>query len=346
MKTKKIFYFFIHALFWVVNYLYITSGNINWNGFDILSGSLYVGYGYGLFFNAFLFYIQAFWLVPAFFIKGKKATFWVLSISLFFVITLLESFLDIRVAKYFNTYETFNTPLFAFFFVWVFHNSIFHIFYSLIGFLYRFQFEYYKSEKTKTALLKETHKTELKYLKAQLNPHFLFNGINSIYHLIGKNNSLAKNTLLQFSGLLRYQLYESNTTYISLEKELEYITQYVQIEEIRKGDDIDLNYTIDFNNSTQKVAPLLLIPFIENAFKHVSNHPDNSTNKIHIQIEEANNILSLKVENTFDSFNHKKIGGVGLVNVKRRLDLLYPEKHQLKIKKEKKLFFVDLKINL
>lgn len=146
--------------------------------------------------------------------------------------------------------------------------------------------------------------------------------------------------------MLRYQLYESNTTYISLEKELEYITQYIQIEEIRKGDDIVLNYTIDFNTSTQKVAPLLLIPFIENAFKHVSNHPDNSINKIHIQIEESNNVLSLKVENTFDSFNHKKIGGVGLVNVKRRLDLLYPEKHQLKIKKEKKLFYVDLKINL
>ncbi|WP_159025716.1 sensor histidine kinase, partial [Aquimarina sp. Aq78] len=225
-------------------------------------------------------------------------------------------------------------------------NTIFHILYSIAGFYYILKYEHKKTKKINQNLLEETYKTELKYLKAQLNPHFLFNGINSVYHLIGKNDALAKQTLLQFSGLLRYQLYESGT-HISLEKELDYVLKYIKIEETRRGSDIHLEYDIQFENSNKKIAPLLLIPFIENAFKHCSNHMDSSTNTIHIKIEEAGGKLHLDVTNSYDQLSNENVaGGIGLTNVQKRLSLLYPNTHQLKINKEKIHFIVDLSIRL
>ncbi len=336
-----------HLLFWILNYCYVTQGNLAWNGFGNSTGVLPLAYAYGIFFNALLFYVQVFWLVPKFFVKNKKSTFWLISIGALLVITILETFLDLAVAKKYDVYDLDKYPLFVYSIPWLYHNTIFHAIYSAFGFFYRFLFEYRKAEKSKQDLLKETHKTELKYLKAQLNPHFLFNGINSVYHLIGKNNSMAKETLLQFSGLLRYQLYESSEPFIRLEKELEYVSQFIQMEEIRKGGDITLSYNIDFENASEKIAPLLLTPFIENAFKHVSHHDQSSDNIISIVITEEGNILQLEVKNSYDANATKRnFGGVGLTNVKRRLELLYPEKHNLKITQKDAIHSVQLKIDL
>ncbi len=337
----------IHLLFWILNYFYVTKGNLAWNGFGNSNGTLLIAYTYGLFFNAFLFYIQVFWLVPQFFIKHKKETFWVLSVAVLLAITIMETVGDMKVAEKYEVYKSSEFPSAVFAIAWFYHNIIFHTIYSVFGFFYRFLFEYRKAEEAKQELLKETHKTELKYLKAQLNPHFLFNGINSVYHLIGKNNSKAKDTLLQFSGLLRYQLYESNEAFIPLEKELDYVSQFIHLEEIRRGGDIELRYEIDFENTSQKIAPLLLTPFIENAFKHISHHNESSKNKIFIDISEQHDELVLEVENTHNvTSSRHNFGGVGLVNVKRRLELLYPNKHQLDIDQKDTNYFVKLKIDL
>lgn len=337
----------LHVLFWICNYFYVTKGNLGWNGFDNVSGTLPLAYSYGIFFNALLFYIQVFWLVPKYFIRNKRTMFWVLSIALLLIITSMETYLDIGVAQKYETYKGSDFPVAVYAFAWFYHNVIFHTIYSIVGFFYQFLFEYRRAEKSKQELLKETHKTELKYLKAQLNPHFLFNGINSVYHLIGKNNPKAKDTLLQFSGLLRYQLYESSESLIRLEKELEYVAQFIHLEEIRKGEDIDLNYEIDFENPAQKIAPLLLTPFIENAFKHISHYDQSSKNNINIKIVESREVLVLKVKNSCDPKPAKQnFGGVGLTNVQRRLELLYPEKHQLDIDQNEKSYEVTLKIDL
>lgn len=345
-KSKLYLLIFLHLLFWVLNYLYITNGYLTWIGFDNDSGSLGVAYSYGMFFNAFLFYVQVFWLVPYFFIKHKKATFWLYSLLLLFLITFIEVCLDIKVMLHYeliNEHVSFiliGTSIFI-------QNLMFHILYTVFGFFYRFLFAYRDAERKRQELLKETHKTELKYLKAQLNPHFLFNGINSVYHLIGSNNAMAKNTLLQFSDLLRYQLYESSEQFISLEKELTYLTQFIRMEEIRKGEDISLSYEIDYESSALTIAPLLLTPFVENAFKHISHHNKNTDNKISIHIKEEEEKLLLEVKNTVDHDHGKAtVGGVGLVNVKRRLALLYPEKYILDIQHEEDYFKVSLQIKL
>lgn len=345
-KTKLYILVLGHLIFWTFNYLYITSGNLAWLGFDNDSGSLSVAYSYGMFFNALLCYAQVFWLVPSLFIKHKKLKFWFYSALLLGTITFLESYLDIQVMRKFGIIDAQVSVLIIGISVFI-QNFFFHILYSSFGFLYRFLFEYRNAERTKQELLKETHQTELKYLKAQLNPHFLFNGINSVYHLIGTNNALAKDTLLQFSGLLRYQLYESSEAFIDLEKELDYVSQYIRLEAIRKGDDISLKYVIDFENSSLKIAPLLITPFVENAFKHSSHYDEAEKNSIVIEVKEQQKKLHVFVKNTTDSMvKQAKIGGVGLNNVKRRLTLLYPEKHTLTITEENDFYQVDLSIEI
>ncbi|NQX97316.1 MAG: histidine kinase [Flavobacteriales bacterium] len=339
-KSKIVITVVGHVLFWLLNYWLISFGtDLNWNGFTTISGSLGYAYTYGLIFNAILFYTQVFLLFPKIYAHNRKVIFYVFSIFLIFAISFIETYFDYIL---YGIYKINDEPLFGSFTT----NFTFHILYSIAGFYYILKFEYIKSEKIKQKLLEERYKTELKYLKAQLNPHFLFNGINSVYHLIGKNNALAKDTLLQFSGLLRYQLYESGT-HNFLEKELDYMSQYIKIEETRRGSDIQLQYDIEFENPTKKIAPLLLIPFIENAFKHCSSHTDDYMNIISIKIIEIGGKLTLNITNSFDNLiSENPVGGIGLNNVKRRLSLLYPDKYNLEIRREKTNFIVDLIINL
>jgi len=340
MNSSKIALIASHILFWLFNYWFIAFGSdFNWNGFNSASGSLAYAYLYGFFFNAILFYTQVFWLFPKIYIHNKKVKFFLLSISVIIIISLIETYCDYVL---YGVYQINNELLEGSFIT----NLIVHIVYSSAGFYYILKFEYKKAKKIKQNLLEETYKTELKYLKAQLNPHFLFNGINSIYHLIGKNNTLAKDTLLHFSGLLRYQLYESNT-HISLEKELDYVLKYIKIEETRRGSDIRLDYDIQSQSPKLKIAPLLLIPFIENSFKHCSNYLDSNANTIKIIIKEAGGKLNLNVTNSYDqSINENIVGGIGLFNVKKRLSLLYPDTHQLKINMVENNHIVDLSISL
>lgn len=340
LNTSKLALITGHVLFWLFNYWLIAfATDLNWNGFNHDSGSLQHAYLYGLFFNALLFYMQIFWLFPKMYIKDKKRTFYVVSILMIFLASITEAYFDDLLLNFYGVNDqpidaNFNT------------NTIVHVLYSIGGFYYILKFEYKKSKKLSQALVEENYKTELKYLKAQLNPHFLFNAINNVYHLIGKNDSLARETLLQFSGLLRYQLYESNT-HILLKEELDYVLKYIKIEETRRGSDIRLDYDITSDTPKLKIAPLLLIPFIENAFKHCSNHIDSHANMIKIIIEESENKLRLKVVNTFDeSIYENKVGGIGLTNVKKRLSLLYPNKHQLDIKKNNASHTVNLTIRL
>jgi len=187
--------------------------------------------------------------------------------------------------------------------------------------------------------------TELAYLRSQINPHFLFNSLNTIYFQIDKQNTLARSSLSQFSEMLRYQLYECNGKEISIEKELNYIQNYVDLQRQRKDD----NYKIDFEVGTDvrnfTLAPLLMIPFIENAFKYVSHYTDRK-NEIEITIHRKGNSFLMRVSNTCDRIEKSERGGIGLANVKRRLELLYPDRHQLDIRETDDRFLVTLNVTL
>lgn len=207
--------------------------------------------------------------------------------------------------------------------------------------------DYLQSQRRLSEIAQEKAQTELKFLKSQINPHFLFNSLNAIYFLIDKQNTEARKTLLQFSDLLRYQLYDCNADTIAIETEVAYLQDYIRLQKLRK----DTNYQVVVNIQSGlkgfQIVPLLLIPFVENAFKHISHH-QGSRNFVQVDLSRNNGSFSFCVENSKEEQLQKTLlpGGIGLSNVKRRLELLYPDKHQLEIHNNEDTFKVQLELKI
>jgi two-component system LytT family sensor kinase len=197
-------------------------------------------------------------------------------------------------------------------------------------------------------LEKERIKNELDYLKAQINPHALFNSLNTIYGHIDKNNQMARNTLLQFSELLRYQLYDCGAEKVNLKKEIEYIQNYIVFQQLRKDEQLKVSVDIEITETDLKIAPLLLVVLIENAFKFVSTFSDKE-NKISIRVYTKDNFLYSSFINTKELQEKptaKDSGGIGITNLKRRLELLYNNKYQFTTNDSGNLYETSLIINL
>ena len=171
--------------------------------------------------------------------------------------------------------------------------------------------------------------------------------MNSIYFLIDKQNIEARETLLQFADLLRYQLYDCNADTIAIEKEVAYLQDYIRLQKLRKDKNYDVDVSIENDIRGFEIVPLLLIPFVENAFKHISHHQD-SPNFVHVELARNNGSFSFCVENSKENHVQKTLlpGGIGLINVKRRLELLYPDKHQLQIHNNDSTFKVELELRI
>lgn len=196
---------------------------------------------------------------------------------------------------------------------------------------------------------KEKISTELNFLRSQINPHFLFNVINTIYFQIDKKNADARASVEKLSEMLRYQLYECTSDKIEIKKELDYIRNYVAVQTLRmeRGSDIQLHIEEGIGNF--KIAPLLILPIVENAFKHVSNFRDPSNNKIYINLGRSDqNFFIVETLNSYDRTNGANFllqsGGLGVQNLKRRLELLYPNQHELTVKQDEHLYRTILKI--
>ncbi|OJW82699.1 MAG: hypothetical protein BGO69_06925 [Bacteroidetes bacterium 46-16] len=207
----------------------------------------------------------------------------------------------------------------------------------------------FRIEKRLHEVEKEKIRTELDFLRSQINPHFLFNVMNTIYFQINKDNAQARGSIERLSELLRYQLYECTTDKIAINKELAYLKNYVAIQAMRMETGSDVKLQISDNFPAFKIAPLLIQPLVENAFKHVSHFKESRQNKVHIFLGvDSSTELTVYVANTYDKSNHTKhlinSGGLGIQNLKRRLELLYPEKHSLDIAQKEDVFETTLKI--
>jgi LytS/YehU family sensor histidine kinase len=206
------------------------------------------------------------------------------------------------------------------------------------------------SELQKELLEKEKQKTEveLRALKAQINPHFFFNTLNNIYSMsLDKDNRLP-GTILQLSELMRYFLYESKDNFIPLEKELAVVNNYIALQRLRSNEQLLIEIKKEGEVTEQKIAPLLLITFLENAFKHgAKGSSDNTFMRFLIHIQK--NQLNFTIENNkgvVDEMGSNEYKGVGLENVKRQLELLYPGKHILDIKEFDDRFAVQLQLSI
>ena len=207
-------------------------------------------------------------------------------------------------------------------------------------------FEYYNDEQKKALLLeRERFKTELYQLRSQIHPHFLFNTLNSLYSLIIKKSVKAEGAVVKLSGLLRYMIYEANVPKVPLSKEMEYLKNYIELEQLR----FDKKAKVIFESSKDReyeLSPFMLIPFIENAFKHSPNSPACN---VLIQLTAENGVLQLEILNQKSKGNVNKVDGsegIGLTNIKKRLELLYKNKHELQFDENDTKYQVKLNLNL
>jgi len=213
--------------------------------------------------------------------------------------------------------------------------------FAFIGVITRFIVEWFRSEKQKDALKHQNFVSEMALLRQQINPHFLFNTLNNIYSLAYKKSDNTADSILKLSGIMRYMLYESNTDFVDCKDEINYLNSYIELELLRMVNKDLINYKVSGDYDSLKIAPMLFVPFVENAFKHSA-----SQQPIDIDINFTSETISLKVSNKL-SEKYKSVdscGGIGLNNVQRRLDLIYPDKHKLNIEKNNTDYSVELKI--
>ncbi|MBV1922473.1 MAG: histidine kinase, partial [Flavobacteriaceae bacterium] len=222
---------------------------------------------------------------------------------------------------------------------------IFNTTFIIIGTSIRMYEEWNNNEKKNKEIETVKNLSIIEGLKSQINPHFLFNSLNSIYALTTKKSNNAPEAVITLSELMRYMLYQTNNDYVLLSKELEYISNYIKLQRLRIASNENVTINIHGSISDQKIKPLLLISFIENAFKYGTDYKGNTAVKICINVNE--NTLIFNCDNLVgDIQKTDDNSGIGIKNTRNRLELLYPENYTLKVEEEDNMFKVNLILKL
>ncbi len=218
---------------------------------------------------------------------------------------------------------------------------------NLIFCAVRFFEEHYRMAQQHARLQRAHLEDELRFLRSQINPHLMFNVLNHIHILMKKDADRADDLLVRYSDVLRYQLYESNRETVALGKEVDYLKDVVAVEKMRWGDELKVDCSWNIEDGMVEISPMLLIPFVENAFKHVSRLP-SEVGYVNIVLDQTGNTLRLTVENskTGNAPRKKNASGLGLENARKRLEILYPGRHELVIQKTDTIYKTTLTITL
>lgn len=283
-----------------------------------------------------LFYLDAMVLIPHFFYQ-KKYTIYIISlIASFCIIILLHGILFIPFVHY-RHFNFLNSSQ---------HNLIPFLFTVMVSTTYKIIYDKFKTDADAAALQQENLKTELSFLRSQISPHFLFNVLNNIVAMVRLKSEELEPTVMKLSSLLQYMLYESDDEKVLLKDEVESLQDYIELQRLRFTSKLNLQVHFNVKEEWHSIEPMLLIPFVENAFKHGNGLSENP--EITIDLNACNNELDFNVKNKYTN-NDKakdKTSGIGWANVKRRLDLLYPETHQLHIDDSNGWYHVHLKLFL
>ena len=327
-----------HVLLWIMYYvfwmfMYVQYYPSLWALFLVVS--VY------FFFQASAFYTTAYYLFPRYLYKQKYGAFFLLFASLVLALSVSQGYI---------LYLMFNNRPGVPKEYTNFSNMTQYSFISIVTMVallagVKLFIDRVRTDRANRVRDQQRIESELQYLKAQVNPHFLFNAINSVYFLIKKDPNLAAETLIKLSDLLRFQLYDCSDEKIAIEKEIEYLNNFITLEKVRKGEKVKVQVDFKEGLSGFQLSPFLLIPFIENAFKHVSNLGSRE-NKITIRIKREGNELIANIENTTEKMLKYEVGGIGLKNVKRRLELLYPGSHQLSVHEDDEKYCVNLSLQI
>lgn len=210
--------------------------------------------------------------------------------------------------------------------------------------------DWWRYQQEKINLQTQTIQSELRFLKSQINPHFLFNTLNNLYALTLKKSDKAPEIVLKLSEIMRYMLYECNEKQVLLSKEVQYIHNYLDLERLRQPKGADIQFATEGHISDQMVAPLLFVPFLENSFKHGLNHHVQGGGFVRLRLSVHEQDLEFFIENSkaerLPRQEHPRSGGIGLTNVRQRLNILYPDKHTLTVDDEPHRYAATLLLQL
>ncbi len=314
-----------HAIAWaaiIEFFLFITS-----TGGSIKYENVVVFVYFGIL-NIGIFYINYLYILPRFLVNQHYKTLAINILGLILISGLVKSglaylFKDIVLN---GARERQMNNSFLGYYVGAIFTSTFFI---LLSTALRFSIDWFVNQKSRKNLENEKLTAELAFLKSQINPHFLLNSLNNIYSLAYQRAEKTPEAILKLAEIMRYMLYESNDAKVDLEKEIRYLENYIELQKIRYKDTAFVNFNVECEDKGETIVPLILIPFVENAFKH--GVVNDAKNPVEIKICIENNKLIFKVANKKNLQNKDETGGIGFHNVKRRLDLLYPDKYKLEI---------------
>jgi two-component system LytT family sensor kinase len=330
----------IHVLVWLMifQFPYIFSADTNRGSHNQdreQMSFLYLNTALNAFWVA-LFYLNAGLLIPQLVYKRKMFLYVVILTSVFGIVILADDMLFhiLAISHLFNLYGS------------MVHNFIPLVFTVAVSSAFKAISDKARADALIREKESENLKTELSFLRSQISPHFLFNVLNNITALARIKSDELEPTVMKLSSLMRYMLYETDEDKMVIKNEAEYLQDYIDLQKQRFGDELTLLVLFDIKEEWYTIEPMLLIPFVENAFKHgggIVQHPE-----ITIYLNVDDNALHFTVKNKFQEREviNDKTSGIGLANMKRRLQLLYPGKHTLTLDKKDGWFIASLKLNL
>jgi sensor histidine kinase YesM len=343
-----------HVLLWITCYLFMIiiypprgSGNLDLgvDGFLKFYEMVMIRAFVHLLGQVIFCYPLLYFLMPAFFWKKRYLLF----ICLLILLWIAVAFARYAVFNYAYNPLIIELKLYQnpapFLFIFGLHQTISGpAFIGLIFIFTKVFKEWQKKQKDNLSLQKENTNAELQLLKAQIHPHFLFNTLNNIYSFALSKSAKAGEMVLQLSDVMKYMINDCETEFVNLDKELKMMNDYIGLERVRYGERLNMQVEIIGDNNDKIIAPLLMIPFLENSFKHgASKLIKEPWVKLFIQVDEE--ILHFTLINNkpiHEVVNSK--GGIGLANVKKRLELLYPKKHLLLIEETENTFTVNMQV--
>lgn len=328
-----------HVFFWLIVLFILVLTDRNQYAFHITLFKEIVN----VIFFALVVYFNLLFLIPQFLQQGKVLAY---TVFLFFSVLLIS---PIKTLSLYILFQSF--PLIQQRFIdnqgFIFLSSLFVAASSTI---FQILNDWQKTDIEKKELEYKTTQTELNFLRSQINPHFLFNTLNNLYALTLKKSDRAPETVLKLSEIMRYMLYECNERKVQLKKEINYLQNYIELERLRLSKSFEIKVDVKGETDGRYISPLLMTPFIENAFKHgINQQLLDGYISVRILVEDEN--LCLKIENSKGStgpseYPQKKSGGIGLTNVKRRLEILYPGTHTLKTEDKIDHYLIELTLKL
>jgi two-component system, LytTR family, sensor kinase len=328
-----------HGLFWVTLFVAKISIDLSEHGrWDVAL----VNETVGLFFYAILVYFNLYYLIPNYLARQAP-------LYLGLLMTVCVVLTPIKVLVLYIWYadqDMLRTGLVRGQ-IWQLADNFFV---GLLSTMLRVVMDWWRYQNEKQQLLTRNMQSELRFLKSQINPHFLFNTLNNLYALTLRKSDQAPEIVLKLSEIMRYMLYECNEKRVLLSKEVQYIHNYLDLERLRQPRNTDITFVTEGRISEQMVAPLLFVPFLENSFKHGLNHAVQGNGFVRLRLRVQDDDLEFTIENNkadhMPRHEHPRSGGIGLTNVRQRLQLLYPENHALEISDEPRHYQVTLHLKL